>query len=60
MSDHYLAMVDLHRRAENAPRDRLVALAHALLDEPDVNTSPHLLALVMRHIEPSLGGASDE
>lgn len=50
-TDHYQAMVDLRRQLGRMSRARLAALVDQLLDQPEVNTSPHLLALVMRHAE---------
>lgn len=57
MSDHYQAMVDLRSSVQNAPRDRLVACVLELLDDADVNTSAHLLAVIMRNVEKPRPGA---
>lgn len=51
MSDHYQAMIDLRSSVQNAPRDRLVACVLELLNDADVHTSPHLLAVVMRNVD---------
>lgn len=49
MSDHYQAMMELRGSVRNTSRDRLIGCVLELLDDPDVNTSAHLLAVIMRH-----------
>lgn len=49
MSDHYQAMVDLKRQVGYLSREHLAELVRQLLDESEVNTSVHVLGLVMRH-----------
>lgn len=54
MSDHYLGMLDMRREVQSATRDQLIACVLALLDDPDVNQSVHLLALIGRNIKPTV------
>jgi len=49
VSDHYLGMLDMRRDVQRATRDQLVACVLELLDDAEVNTSVHLLAMIGRH-----------
>jgi hypothetical protein len=51
-TDHNQAMRDIKRDIDARPKDQLAGLLKALLDEPEVNQSVHLLAVVMRGIAP--------
>lgn len=45
------AMDQIKRQIDTLPKDHLAGLLKALLDESEVNQSPHLLAFVMRGIK---------
>lgn len=47
----YSEMEQMKRQIDNLSKDHLAGLLKALLDEPEVNQSVHLLVLVMRGIQ---------
>lgn len=51
-TDHNQAMRDMKRQVDNCPKDQLAGLLKALLDQPEINENPHLLAFIMRGIAP--------
>jgi len=62
-TDHNQAMHDIKRDIDARPKDHLAGLLKALLDEPEVNQSVHLLSVIMRGLKPpprpnSFGGVN--
>lgn len=52
VNDHHQAMVDLRSEVRNATRAQLVALVLELVEDEDVNTNVHLVAMIMRGVSP--------
>lgn len=53
MSDHYQGMLDMQSDVRNATRDQLIACLLELLEQVEMETSAHLLAVVARHTSPA-------
>ena len=51
-TDHNQAMRDIKRDIDARSKDQLAGLLKALLDEPEINQSVHLLSVIMRGLKP--------